>query len=548
MLIAVALFRISGSCQFRDLYASADEMAEDGVAMSSIRTWARKTRLSNMHLERDLALMKKASPAKHPVVERYAACGHLAKVLRLHRDAGGIDPRSSQQASDLVDSGVHLARAAKPERTSCPPKARGVFKYISDNMEPGLSAEQRRAARRRLGTQFGNEPLDVQNAYRSEEMESALAKQDIRMGQVGERAERKCTQYVTAIGDSLWGKSTRCEPVRLACVSEVIDYETPAGARSGMRNYSGPLRDKFRDRLVIIDDVDNRAIDPDNQLIQKLPCCLAHPGLCPEKTPDIYVVGVKVQQNLTSYLVKFASHGDYIRLRCIEAGTMSVVDYFYSVAYVRKSHGRAVVCFEASLEDDWLVLRREGETLLPPRECSQIAVTMLTGRVLESIKVAFCSLIPDERQRTAVRCEQVQTDGAELLKGKFVIPRGPKAEPPNVIEAGFNLLQNGDRQAPQGRGASRDPVEYEHSDVYTNTSDDGGGGGKDCDSDGPGHESDPNGDGGEAVRLLSRSPLSHQGGYGGGRRKGDGKGHQGGRGRVDKGRAGTRVCDILLLR
>lgn len=103
------------------------------------------------------------------------------------------------------------------------------------------------------------------------------------MPTLGSQKER----YNIAIEDQLWGLSSYTSPVQVHNVANVFDMAAGPESGLGMRNYVGPLRSRFSERLLVEDDRDD-GIDPDETLTQYLPCCVAHRGICPAQTPDIY--------------------------------------------------------------------------------------------------------------------------------------------------------------------------------------------------------------------------------------------------------------------
>ena len=77
-----------------------------------MNAWAAHAKVCNMHLERLLALVKRASPGKLPYAERVCAAGLLTQWISPHLSEGGSDPRITTRA-DLVADGVPLECSRK---------------------------------------------------------------------------------------------------------------------------------------------------------------------------------------------------------------------------------------------------------------------------------------------------------------------------------------------------------------------------------------------------------------------------------------------------
>ena len=92
---------------------SASENADDLLGhqgmQGALRAWSWSGRIANMHTERLLSLIGKAAPKRpSPTIERVVGAGTLTQLLRCHKAAGGVDPRSVKR-SQLLKGGVPLA-------------------------------------------------------------------------------------------------------------------------------------------------------------------------------------------------------------------------------------------------------------------------------------------------------------------------------------------------------------------------------------------------------------------------------------------------------
>eukprot|EP00969_Alexandrium_andersonii_P146052 6460000-Alexandrium_andersonii.AAC.1 len=59
--------------------------------MRAIRVWLQSSRVENMGVERQLALIRKSVDAKMPSLDRLLPSGYLAQLRSAHVQAGGRD-------------------------------------------------------------------------------------------------------------------------------------------------------------------------------------------------------------------------------------------------------------------------------------------------------------------------------------------------------------------------------------------------------------------------------------------------------------------------
>ena len=91
-------------------------------------------RVCNMHLERLLALIKKACGTdRGPNVERYLGCGLLCQVLRKHKKTYGIDPRTVTRQT-MID----CATPINPVSTGCFKTTKGGCNGTTKYMNQGV--------------------------------------------------------------------------------------------------------------------------------------------------------------------------------------------------------------------------------------------------------------------------------------------------------------------------------------------------------------------------------------------------------------------------
>ena len=118
------------SAKVRARFATKAELLGDRTFMKALHVWAKSSRLTNMHLERMLAAMKRhiSSVAKGSSVtaERLVSVSQLGQVLGYHLEAGGRDPRTTTRAQ-LKKEGAPIKAARVWTSASRPPSGYLLF-------------------------------------------------------------------------------------------------------------------------------------------------------------------------------------------------------------------------------------------------------------------------------------------------------------------------------------------------------------------------------------------------------------------------------------
>lgn len=84
--------------------------------MEALRLWGQEHKVCNMHVERLLALIRKAAP-KGCVAPRLCSAGTLIQATAAHRKAGGLDPRGATRSAS-VGWGEEIMQHALAEMVS----------------------------------------------------------------------------------------------------------------------------------------------------------------------------------------------------------------------------------------------------------------------------------------------------------------------------------------------------------------------------------------------------------------------------------------------
>ena len=109
----------------------ASDLFNNKFIQACLRTWSWESRITNMHTERLLSLVRRAAPKNPtPTAEKVIACGLLAQINRTHRLAGGDDLRSTSR-SQLAKAGVPT-RFSQKSRPKNYKKRRTVLDFINN--------------------------------------------------------------------------------------------------------------------------------------------------------------------------------------------------------------------------------------------------------------------------------------------------------------------------------------------------------------------------------------------------------------------------------
>jgi len=137
--------------RIRTLFESEEAFLADRKIQTTLKLWAKKARLCNMHIERLFALIRQSFAQKVPSLERLVSAGLLSQVLGIHLQHGGVHPDSMSRRS-LIEAGCPIAAAADvPE--AMPTRARGHLAFLAEHV--------RNASRKKGGALTLREQADI---------------------------------------------------------------------------------------------------------------------------------------------------------------------------------------------------------------------------------------------------------------------------------------------------------------------------------------------------------------------------------------------------
>jgi hypothetical protein len=120
------------SVKIKEQIRDEQELMSDKLFLAALKLWAERTKLTNMHIERLLAGLRKNVSNYHgnktTSAENLFSARFLGQLLTNHRSAGGEDPRCTTRRQ-LIDSGAPILAAPKQtdEKKSKPASGYVVF-------------------------------------------------------------------------------------------------------------------------------------------------------------------------------------------------------------------------------------------------------------------------------------------------------------------------------------------------------------------------------------------------------------------------------------
>lgn len=433
------------SAKLRCLCSSQQCLVTDGTIQSSLRLWAQHTKLTNMHIERLLARMKKSCRERFPSIQKLACTSLLTQWLHRHKEAGGLDPRASQRRAILIEKGVPLRAAKRGTASARRGRTRsgcGGFSYVKKHMSKfKLRRPDRDAERRRLLKEFWTLSEEDRVEYSRRE----------RLQEPPELAgETREEVYKRLVGQKLWGLSDEEQPLRASVFAQALeDIEAGLSAR-GVRCYLQRLRESFYEDMVVHDEGD---IPQKQKVTMRLPCQLAHCGLCPAKHPEMYDDAVEFSDNFDRFAVRTSKAGDYFMLRT-EPPTQEWYLMVGSVRYKNPISAVAMMCLRTV--DGFLEFETDGDGIIRPAVSSQLAALIFGGGCIDSIIIA--KILVQRVVGVFSRASMQQPEAEEtVLWGRAGgrLPGAPLAQAakqpltaaqakPNAIEAAFFALPAAD--------------------------------------------------------------------------------------------------------
>ena len=264
---AITLFRMNICCldahfslEMRGLArpATTDALLNDKELLSMLRRVMGKFKFGNMHIERLLALFKKACPGQALALERISGAGNLRQWLTTRYSAGGIHPgtvtMNELRRDNVPLTGLHSNGATNPN------KARGHIEFMKHSVEEARQRANNSALckrditgiRRNAMRYWRNLPVDLQESWKQQAVSHAKP-------HVG-ASTNTAPAYNT---DARFGLSSHEWPLRPDVFESVVRKELRDEALPGLYAIGDAFQARHRSRIFC---PDNKDIDPDAQV------------------------------------------------------------------------------------------------------------------------------------------------------------------------------------------------------------------------------------------------------------------------------------------
>ena len=248
--------------------------------------------------------------------------------------------------------------------------------------------------------------------------------------------------YLRLIGDKLFGLSTVGEAFEEKHFASVVE-PLLTDKRRGMRNYSDKLRSEFVDRIVV---PDNDAIPKGRRFVDRLPCGLAHPGLCPHKHPDTFADGLAIMEGFSKLVKDHGKVGSFYSFKA----KPPIDEFMCMVGYIRLKAPLVVVVAKLNAcplgRFKWA---RTDDGLIVAMTASEVAAALLatgarTSIGVQEVRVRRLQLdLREVQEESRGECVELLTAAAFAAAEKKVAKESKAAAAADigdVLQAGFRKL------------------------------------------------------------------------------------------------------------
>ncbi len=307
----------------RRLFETADQLLSDQAFLRGLRLWAAQTKSTNMHLERQLAQVKRSVcqvGKTAPDAERLVSLGFLGQMLASHKCHGGEDCRVHTRAQ-LLRQGAPLRAGAKHRAKSRP--ASGFILLQSKATEAAkleCSCAGRLLSNAALAELRGGaraQWTQMSAAEKRRWTEKSRCVWLTRSRREEESAELNAAQELlreTRLSHHFWGLGSLKWPLSPENLERAIRRAlnlAPADPLPGHRRYCESLR---KDWLggILVDDAE--AIPSQTVVTTRLPCWQAHPGLRRTADACCWEEALALYSHLQEYFFQFGQLGEFYKV------------------------------------------------------------------------------------------------------------------------------------------------------------------------------------------------------------------------------------------
>lgn len=283
--------------------ARPDLMAKDKVWTGGLRSFAKKFKVCNMHVERLLARARITSRNRgghqSPSVESLRASALLSEVLGSHVRGGGFDPRYVTRRA-LLARGVPLV-ARKKLKVSKRVSGYSVFvgKKMRQRASEGVSLASvggRRAYFGALSSSWAGLP-EIDRAPFAEEAANKRRRLKSPVGaQQSDALDAPDEVSRIAISGGFWGLSDQHEPITEQNFVKAIKTHMGTDSLPPAAKYCEHFRAALSKGAVV---TDAGHIKAGTKFAQRQPCWKYHPGLCRSEERELYLAICSMAINMT---------------------------------------------------------------------------------------------------------------------------------------------------------------------------------------------------------------------------------------------------------
>lgn len=320
------------SLKIRNMFGSPQELLDSVSFRSSLKLWAKQSRVCNMHVERIFALVRKSVPDKVPNLERLVSAGYLSQILRTHMQAGGRHPCSVARGDLVADDVPINAAASMPDRMES--KRRGHLLWMTEKCHAArlrkgasLTAAEQADTRREAMREWRGLDDEVRREYN---------KRAILQDQLESPAVVPSEAYRD---DRLWCVGCKASVLRPEIAEASIKSLSGLSEIRGVSSYAGACRSRLQSLAFA---TDHGVPKPDDIVLRSTTCRARHKGFCRTRDGDEYNRLLLTHRRLQASLLEHDPVGHFFRLSAMRGDEVLTVLHLF-VAHVRQRDPAIVV-------------------------------------------------------------------------------------------------------------------------------------------------------------------------------------------------------------
>ena len=260
---------------FKDFPDRIRRVMEDKQFIAMVQARDVSHKFTNCCMERLLAAFRQWCGAEGALAERVCSAGFLGQFMTAHTQAGGSDPRGVSR-EQLIQDGVGLRCVAGKMST----KPAGSFVHWVAKEHATKPEGQTKAEYREWMTSKSEEFQGLSGLRKGLQVQGSRCA-FLRKKTDQENSPASLPRPPAAVQSVIAQIGDERTPIRTDVFVKEIRKKCGVPERQdrvvGFTKYSGVFREGAQKRMLVRDD---NSIDPARKFSYKLPCPLAHPGMC----------------------------------------------------------------------------------------------------------------------------------------------------------------------------------------------------------------------------------------------------------------------------